>query len=43
MAIFLGKQFLGQRDTVEVQRPEDDALTLFIKKIDDEAGLNHAE
>lgn len=37
MLIWLGKQYLGQRDVVDVGNVEDDALTRFLSRIDDEA------
>ena len=37
MLIWLGKQWLGQKETVEVESPADDALMQFLSRIDDEA------
>lgn len=37
MAIFLGKNYLGQSDRLEVERPEDDVLANFLRRLDDEA------
>lgn len=37
MAIFLGKQYLGQRDIVEVENSEDDPLIKLLSKIDEDA------
>ena len=38
MAIFLGKQFLGQRDNVEVKAPEElNKVTELLNKLEEEA------
>lgn len=37
MAIWLGKQMLGQKDYVEVESSADDALIQFLGRLDDEA------
>lgn len=40
MAIFLGKNYLGQSDKLEVERPEDDALVAFLRRLDDGANAD---
>ena len=38
MAIFLGKQYLGQRDNVEVKNPEElNKVTELLNKLEQEA------
>jgi hypothetical protein len=37
MAIFLGKQYLGQRDIVEVENKEVTKVEMLLKKMEDEA------
>ena len=37
MAIFLGKQYLGQRDNVEVQSSQLDKVSELLNKIEQEA------
>lgn len=37
MAIFLGKQYLGQKDSPDPQDKEDDALTAYLQRLDADA------
>lgn len=37
MAIFLGKQYLGQKDTPDPQDKEDDALAAYLQRLDADA------
>ena len=37
MAIFLGKQYLGQKDSTDHQDKEDDALTVYLQRLDADA------
>ena len=37
MAIFLGKQYLGQKDNPDPQDKEDDALAAYLQRLDADA------
>ena len=37
MAIFLGKQYLGQKDSPDPQDKEDDTLTAYLQRLDADA------
>lgn len=37
MAIWLGKQYLGQRDQIDIERAEDDVLVKLLERLDSES------